>query len=333
MFKRWLNQGSVSLRLEPNGPIMIKSGRDTVDPTQPDMAFVRTRHPQVGDSVYLPGSSLKGALRAHTERLLLGVGVDACDPLTRNSECRRAGDAFRKRRGEIATSEVFRPQCAACRTFGSLSVSGRMSVQDAYPWAVRADADAMRAGAEAANETERRIQIAVDRETGQSAQGGALFEIEVVTGGAFETEIPFENVQLWQLALLFAVLRDLDQGDVGLGHGKARGLGRVRASVTGLRFASLRPTNDTARGDAPPRLFGAGTLTSPDERRAYGLHEQDDLEVPTDWQIARTWRGQELTFDSDQAAALGAALQRDILPTALPHLDTLRRGGQSGARP
>ncbi len=328
MFKRWLNQGSLSLRLEPRGPIMIKSGRETVDPTQPDMAFMRTRHPQVGDTVFLPGSGLKGAIRSHAERLLRGVGIDVCDPLSRRSSCHAASRA-KERRGLDDTATVFRLQCPACRTFGSLSVNGRVSLLDAYSWALGADADAMRTGAEVANRTERRIQAGIDRETGQSAQGGALFELEAVTGGAFETEIPFENVQLWQLALIFAVLRDLDAGDLGIGHGTARGLGRVRATVTGLRFNSLQPTNGQPRADAPRRLFGSGALAAPDERTAYGLHTPDEVELPVGCQADLSWRGLALSLNTEQAQILGDQLMAETLPQTLPNLDDLRRTAQA----
>jgi len=343
MFKRWLNQGSIVLKLSPRGPVLIKSGRETVDPSQPDMAFMRTRHPDVGDTVFFPGTGLKGALRAHAERLLRGAGVWVCDPLAKALSptdaahrplCREAAG---KRDGQDSppTATVFRLQCPACRTFGSLAVSGHASVLDAYPWAVRADGEAMRKGAEVANRTERRIQVAIDRETGQSAQGGGLFEIEAVTGGTFETEIPFENLQLWQLALLFAVIQDLDAGDFGIGHGKARGLGRVRAEIAHFRFTSLRPTNGHAAPNPESKLFGAAALAPSPEIDAYGLLTPDVIDLPDDLKSTATWRGQALELDGDQARLLGDRLLEVTLAKAIPRLSGLRKANgasEGGAR-
>jgi CRISPR/Cas system CSM-associated protein Csm3 (group 7 of RAMP superfamily) len=71
MLKQLLNECVIELMIEPDGPILVKSGRDTV--RGPNMAFVRTwRNGQ--EEVYLPGSSLKGVLRSHAERITRTLG-------------------------------------------------------------------------------------------------------------------------------------------------------------------------------------------------------------------------------------------------------------------
>ncbi len=60
MHKRLLNEAILSIAIEPHGPILIKAGDKGADPTLPDMEFVRTN-----GTPYLPGSSLKGVIRAH----------------------------------------------------------------------------------------------------------------------------------------------------------------------------------------------------------------------------------------------------------------------------
>jgi CRISPR/Cas system CSM-associated protein Csm3 (group 7 of RAMP superfamily) len=73
MHKRFVNQCTIDLTIVPCGPILIKSGKEGADPTKPDMEFVETYHAG-GRSIYLPGSSLKGAIRAHAERIVRTVG-------------------------------------------------------------------------------------------------------------------------------------------------------------------------------------------------------------------------------------------------------------------
>jgi CRISPR/Cas system CSM-associated protein Csm3 (group 7 of RAMP superfamily) len=63
MHKRLVNHCTIDFSIIPVGPILIKSGKEGADPTKPSMEFVETYHAG-GRSVYLPGSSLKGAIRA-----------------------------------------------------------------------------------------------------------------------------------------------------------------------------------------------------------------------------------------------------------------------------
>ena len=73
MHKRFVNQCTLDISLVPKGPVLIKSGREGADPTKPDMEFVETYHAG-GRSIYFPGSSLKGAIRAHAERIVRTIG-------------------------------------------------------------------------------------------------------------------------------------------------------------------------------------------------------------------------------------------------------------------
>lgn len=83
MHKRFVNHCTIYLTLIPDGPILIKSGKEGADPTKPDMEFVETYHAG-GRSIYLPGSSLKGAICAHAERIVRTVGRDRRDPNNSN---------------------------------------------------------------------------------------------------------------------------------------------------------------------------------------------------------------------------------------------------------
>jgi CRISPR/Cas system CSM-associated protein Csm3 (group 7 of RAMP superfamily) len=294
MFRRWLNRATIQLTLSPRGPVLIKSGLESADPTRPAMEFVRSRHALYGETVYLPGTSLKGALRSHAERVLSGLGVKICNPFDRASECRRATrgrrDPGARDERSPTGAEVFGEQCPACQTFGSLALGGRCNVEDAYPWAQEEVGD----GA-AANATETRWQVGIDRRTGQ-AQGSALFELEVVVGGAFHTTIHLENFQLWQLGLVGALLDDVKAGDVPIGFGKSRGLGQVEVKVQKVEVEMLR--------GGKGKLLGAGALVSTEEAKSYRLEVEAAMDPPPGVEARDTWRGQRYSVRGDSASGL-----------------------------
>src|SRR5262245_49803908 len=72
MHKATFLEGTIRLTIAPDGPILIKAGETGgADPTLPDMEFVRTGAGagRDADRVYIPGPSLKGAVRAQCERI------------------------------------------------------------------------------------------------------------------------------------------------------------------------------------------------------------------------------------------------------------------------
>ena len=234
MLKRLVNECRIMLRIEPVGPILIKAGAQTL--AGPDMAFVRVWR-NGGQQVYLPGSSLKGVLRSHAERIGRAVADRgqflACDPFAKKGPDRFCGGCFQVRGGEnvperfqldlvevsdAVNQAVYADSCPICRLFGSTLFAGRLAVGDAY-------AVGNPPG------TQTRDGVGIDRFTGGAA-GGAKFDLEVVTSGAFETKIHIRNFELWQLGLLAFVLEDLKDGLIRIGAGKSRGLGEVIGTVT-----------------------------------------------------------------------------------------------------
>lgn len=294
MLRRQLNHASIGLRLEPRGPILIKSGLESADPTRPSMELVRTRHPVVGETVYLPGTSLKGAVRSHAEALLRSRDLEVCDPFDKRSHCRQA-------QGET-TAEVFAAQCLACRTFGSLKVTGRCNIQDAYPWPAGVGPRGAGKTVQNANRTEVRWQVGIDRKTG-GASGGALFDLEVIVGGAFYTEVHLQNFQLWQLTLLQAVFEDLSEGFTAIGFGKSRGLGQVLATVERLELSMASRETDC--------FCGVAALCSAEERRAYRLNGRDTAPLARDLPWKLGWSGARLALSGDDSTAVLGVLAEE----------------------
>jgi CRISPR/Cas system CSM-associated protein Csm3 (group 7 of RAMP superfamily) len=66
MLRKWLCRADVKITIEPSDPVLIKSGYATMDGA--DMVPVSTF--RNGKPVYyFPGSSFKGVLRSHLERI------------------------------------------------------------------------------------------------------------------------------------------------------------------------------------------------------------------------------------------------------------------------
>jgi CRISPR-associated RAMP protein (TIGR02581 family) len=307
MFKRMYNEAVIHFTIRPQGPILIKAGDTGSDPTRPDMEFVRTwRGGQ--RVVYLPGSSLKGVLRAHCERIVRtveGEGKDhrtlACDPLGKQSCGERLVRV--KQRQDLASPQVYHDSCFICQLFGNTALAGHLRTSDAYPTGPVP--------------TEQRDGVAIDRVYGAVAVGP--FQYETVSQGEFPTQLLIRNFTVAQLGLLGLALRDLQRGRVGVGFGKSRGLGQVTADFTGLavRYPTAELGADGLRilGHQTPagradELLGLGAFVGGED--GYGLSAGDRVALPPGMRMQTNgWGEVELTLSS---AAEIEALWRVAVP-------------------
>ena len=274
MLKQLVNECIIELAIRPDGPILIKSGIETV--SGPDMAFVRTwrnGEPQV----FLPGSSLKGVLRTHAERIARTFDeTKACDPFSKDGPtmfCGRRFETRKKRFNESpSNAQVYAGSCPICRLFGSTWYGGRLATADAY-------AEGRPPG------TEQRDGVGIDRFTGGAARG-AKFELEVVTSGTFLTTLHIRNFELWQLGLVGFLLQDLKDGLIRVGMGKSRGLGKVLGEVRSVRVDFLGP-QAPAPENGRLTLKGVGTLVPEAMAHAYEMVRPDEVTVS----FSGEWQG------------------------------------------
>lgn len=265
MHKRRVNELILTFAIAPEGPILIKSGQDAgADPTLPKMSFVRTRHPKDGQrTIYLPGSSLKGVLRSHCERILrtvFGDDIDkCCDPLSRRQSC-----GVRYHSVED-TAEQYKALCLACKIFGHMVNAGHLLTADAYPKEPIDGSPAL----------EIRNNVAIDRLSGGVAVGP--FDMEVALQGQFITQVRLINFEVWQVGLVALALRDLAEGRLPVGFAKSRGLGQVSATFQRLEVAY---PGTFAMDDKAEALYGVGAL-APDLVEAYGYVADDRIPYPT----------------------------------------------------
>ena len=229
MHKRIVNQAIIELSISPVGPLLIKASDQGADPTKPDMEFVETYHTS-GRNVYLPGSSLKGAIRAHCERIVRTLGSDhlseenvwACYPLDEKGHCRKLRDKHNDN-----TAAIYKHSCTICKIFGSTDIAAHARITDAYPVNP------------AKIQREERNGVAIDRIYGSVAVGP--FNFEVITAGEFTTTITVKNFTTAQLGLIALAIRDFDQQRVSIGFAKSRGLGQVN-----MKFKSVEIWYPTA---------------------------------------------------------------------------------------
>lgn len=304
MLKVLCCEADISVRIRPAGPILIKAGIDEKSPDKaewrrrfgedkwdklPKMIFVRTLRNGRYEP-YLPGSSLKGVLRGHAERIARTLIYDeaterigACDPfempeagssLHPISSCgaklvrRRDGQAPARAAEDLSGSAIYRGVCPICKLFGCTLLRGRLQASDAYSNDyTNAETYRGQQGQARAVRLSIRDGVGIDRFTG-GAKDTAIFTFEVEERAAFDLFLHLENFELWQLALVAFVLRDVADSLVPIGFGKSRGLGRVTAEATEATI--------TYFGDRAPqtdRIAGVGPLYKGSED--YGFQPND----------------------------------------------------------
>src|SRR5437762_2973588 len=133
MLKALVNEARLRLDITTQGPLLIKTGYATV--IGADMAPVLTYRHNGQQEIYLPGSSLKGLFRSHSEKVINSIQPRvACNPLLRPND---PGDRrlYRDFCGSHFNDKdlphlIYTGSCPTCRLFGSTQFAGRLAVQD-----------------------------------------------------------------------------------------------------------------------------------------------------------------------------------------------------------
>jgi CRISPR/Cas system CSM-associated protein Csm3 (group 7 of RAMP superfamily) len=200
----------------------------------------------------LPGASLRGVLRSQAERIACTLATrwaqdeddflqscPACSPVARPKDKAKSVpleccDSLLDKSvdEEVEENEL----CLACRLFGSAGLGSRLIVEDAP----------LKEG----TEPRYKVQdfLAIDRFTGGGREG-AKFDAAVLWQPAFSARLRLENPRDWELGWLALVLRDLAEGWLTVGFGRAKGLGQVTAPQWTVRFGFLDPTDFPGKTD------------------------------------------------------------------------------------
>lgn len=221
-FAEFRNRTLVQATLEMETALSI-GARLSLEPTGTDLPVVKGT-----DGVpFIPGSSIKGAVRSQAERLLRTVNrkseLWACDPFAdpcvpgdkKNDLWQQAEQQNRNRADILFADLVWKESCTACRLFGSPWFAARVAFKDAF----------LANGDDLPTVTQVRDGVGIDRDLG-AARTGLKYDFEVVVPGTrFAVEMVMENVEPWELGFLLTVLRLWEEGNLALGGKVTRGPG------------------------------------------------------------------------------------------------------------
>ena len=220
-------------------PLRISSGLASHETDAPLMQTI--------DGVpYIPGSSMRGAIRSEIERILAAVdstvtGLTSCTLFTKDdSESACISSSKQKQEALVTLSKSENGEakalkkteeglCDVCKLFGSTVFASRLIIEDSLPLDNKNPAD----------KRVIRDSVGIDRDTGTAADG-AKFDFEVLeTGPEFCFRMQVENVTDKDKKLLQLVLSLLQQQGLHVGGKRAAGLGRIKLqedslSVTGF---------------------------------------------------------------------------------------------------
>src|SRR6266852_1338104 len=197
---------------------------------------------------FIPGSSLKGALRSTVEKLvpmlpataeLRSCGLPTKDdetnrcPTARQSFVAKAKREREARQGAAGANidEELENLCHTCQLFGSPFAAARISINDLYmPREEWSGAIQVRDG------------VAIDRDS-EKARDRLKYDFEVVPASAvFNLEIQLENATQQDLQLICVGLSEFVHGFGVVGGKRSRGLGACQ--LDGLEVFALELTGD-----------------------------------------------------------------------------------------
>jgi|GEM_PF-553033 len=243
--RSWIEVG---LTLQASGPFLVndlaRAGLSGLD-----------HAPLVEGRPLLPGASLRGILRSQAERIARTLATEqaadrddflqrcpACSPVARRRKKTETipldccDDLLDKpAQEEVAEEEL----CLACRLFGSPRRGSRLVVEDAP----------------LLGPPMYKVQdfLAIDRFTG-GGRDGAKFDAAVLWQPAFEARLRLENPQDWELGWLALVLRDLAEGLLTVGFGRAKGWGHFTVPRWTVTIGILREDDFPAGAKPNPEL-------------------------------------------------------------------------------
>lgn len=245
LFGKLRSYFSINLKVIPITAITIKSGEDIPDPTAPDNAFVRIKT-AFGSTIYIPGSSLKGVFRSHSESILTAFNKEVCGFIYgrhKNGDCgrKKLRDSHGNEKSLGNFEDIkhrYSKSCYSCRMYGSTALSSIVRFDDFYPFKSTDSLEEKKEKvAEILKYLSTRHGIKIDRKSG-SVSNNALYDVEVLAGGELFGGVQLRNPEIWQLGLLFKTIEDINDGYKKIGGMKSRGLGKVRIEIETIKILS-----------------------------------------------------------------------------------------------
>ena len=230
MWDAFENRLILTAELVAQTGLRVGAGPQSAEPTASDLPVIKS----VDEKPFIPGSSLRGVLRSHVERIVrafepeAGEGQGACVPVVESEWCISAEQREQIRREASDDEEyartIFDRSCRVCRVFGSPWLASRVRISD-LPCVNHAVA-------------ETRDAVAIDREKETVAN---KYDFEALPANSrFQLEIVADNLDEVERGLLWLGIEELRRGQILIGGFKGRGLGQVTLASLQLRFVDQK---------------------------------------------------------------------------------------------
>ena len=219
-FEKFHNRLVIDAKLVAVTPIFIGARADSYKPGEVNGACVKDAY----GKPYIPGSSLKGVLRAFLSSILhepIDSKVDASfgskdlrDKMVNKAKKDNPEEYENMKDNEILARLIYKDSTTVERLFGSMVMAGKVKIADSTLVEERVVPDV-------------RNGVAIDRDT-HTAIGGALFETETVPAGTvFSFGVSAENLTLEEAELFEKLMAYFADGNITVGGRSRAGLGSV----------------------------------------------------------------------------------------------------------
>lgn len=242
IFRESSSDVKVCLTISPNSPLLIQSPEEATGNTIHCLSYNKGNE----KVYYIPGSSLKGVLRSHTEKIfyhLLSVHPDS--------------DIDKKKKDYQNGQDLYNDLNEVNQLFGHKDFKGRLTIDDAF----------------FSNESimiDKRVNVAIDRFRG-GQKDGALFEPEMIVKGRAPVTIRLKNPTEWQLFWLMLLLRDFQEGKIRVGSKSSIGFGQLHSDLISLEISVYNRNLEDAwyewlqKGKKEKKIYSTYTFTSLNE--------------------------------------------------------------------
>lgn len=213
------NKYVIKGKLKTLTSLHIGNGKHTYSPQDADNMVIRNAST---NQPFIPGSSIKGVLRAYLEMLLPSLEVygqtcivtdKPCLDQKKDKEIIKQIKKQYKDNPEAMANAFYNKLCPICRLFGSQVMSSKIQIKDA----------------QLINKAiiETRDGVGINRDTGTAANR-VKYDFECVSMGAeFSFLMTVDNLEPEYETLLKIMINTLTSGELTLGGKKSIGLGEV----------------------------------------------------------------------------------------------------------
>ena len=284
MLKKKYNVMNIELTLEAISPLLVQDVEDDSSKKNDKnnkIHFLTTGNKVKQGEPYIPGSTLKGIFRNKAENIMRIFQEDSgemlcCNPLEDNEKvndlsCSKRIDKLKNKEEKEKNITPYNESCPICKIFGNQHTKSRIHFSDAFLTKESKD--------NLPNELPTRTGAPINRFVGNNNN---LFSYEYILGEKFVLNIKIENFELWELGLLAFIFRDLFNGEIHIGFGSSRGLGKVEGIIQEIDIKYYNPNIKDKIQKQKFTLWGLGFF---EESGQYDFYQTKKINANIDFEV------------------------------------------------